>query len=44
MQWTKPQVVAQIKFVEWTADGRLRHAVFLELRADKAARDVMRDA
>ena len=32
MQWTKPQVVAQMKFVAWAADHRLRHAVFLGLR------------
>jgi hypothetical protein len=38
MQWTKPEVVAQIRFVEWTAENRLRHAAFLGLRSDKAAR------
>jgi bifunctional non-homologous end joining protein LigD len=38
MQWVKPQLVAQIRFVEWTAEGRLRHAAFLGLRT--AARDV----
>ena len=42
MQWLKPQAVAQIRFVEWTADGHLRHAVFLGLRSDKAAKDVKR--
>jgi bifunctional non-homologous end joining protein LigD len=40
MQWTQPKLVAQIKFVEWTAEGRLRHAVFLGLRTDKPAKDV----
>lgn len=43
MQWLKPVVVAQIRFVEWTADGHLRHAAFLGLRADKAAKDVRRE-
>lgn len=42
MQWIKPELVAQIKFVEWTADNRLRHAVFLGLRDDKPPRNVMR--
>jgi bifunctional non-homologous end joining protein LigD len=42
MQWLKPTIVAQIRFVEWTADGHLRHAAFLGLRSDKAPRDVRR--
>jgi bifunctional non-homologous end joining protein LigD len=44
MQWLRPKLVAQIRFVEWTADGHLRHAAFLGLRADKAARDVRRES
>jgi bifunctional non-homologous end joining protein LigD len=44
MQWTKPEVVAQIRFVEWTADNRLRHAAFLGLRIDKAAGEVQRES
>jgi bifunctional non-homologous end joining protein LigD len=43
MRWLKPKLVAQIRFVEWTADGHLRHAAFLGLRTDKPARDVRRD-
>ena len=43
MQWTKPQLVAQIRFTEWTADSRLRHAAFLGLRTDKSATDVKRE-
>jgi bifunctional non-homologous end joining protein LigD len=43
MQWTKPQLVAQIRFTEWTAENRLRHAAFLGLRIDKAAREVRRE-
>ena len=43
MRWVKPKVVAQIRFVEWTADGNLRHAAFLGLRADNVARDVRRE-
>ena len=42
MQWVKPELVAQIRFVEWTAEGRLRHAAFLGLRSDKSAREVRR--
>jgi bifunctional non-homologous end joining protein LigD len=43
MQWLNPKAVAQIRFVEWTAEGHLRHAAFLGLRTDKSARDVKRD-
>ena len=43
MRWLKPACVAQIRFVEWTSDAHLRHAVFLGLRKDKAARDVRRE-
>jgi bifunctional non-homologous end joining protein LigD len=43
MQWVKPVPVAQIRFVEWTADGHLRHAAFLGLRSDKTARTVRRE-
>jgi DNA polymerase LigD, ligase domain len=42
-QWTKPELVAQIRFVEWTADGRLRHSAFLGLRTDKRPSDVRRE-
>ena len=41
--WVEPELVAQIAFMEWTGDGRLRHPSFLGLRSDKAARDVTRE-
>ena len=40
MQWVKPQLVAQIRFVEWTEERHLRHAAFVGLRSDKRAKDV----
>ena len=43
MRWVEPRVVAQIRFVEWTADSHLRHAAFLGLRTDKAPRRVRRE-
>jgi DNA ligase D-like protein (predicted ligase) len=43
MQWVKPAVVVQVRFVEWTAEGRLRLPKFLGVRLDKAARDVARE-
>jgi DNA ligase D-like protein (predicted ligase) len=41
--WVEPELVAQIAFKEWTADGRLRHPSFLGLRTDKSAREVVRE-
>jgi bifunctional non-homologous end joining protein LigD len=39
--WVKPDLVAQVKFAERTSDGILRAPVFMGLREDKAARDVV---
>jgi ATP-dependent DNA ligase len=36
-------LVAQIAFMEWTSDGRLRHPSFLGVRFDKPAREVVRE-
>src|ERR671915_2294880 len=41
--WIEPELVAQIAFMEWTSDGRLRHPSFLGLRIDKPAREVTRE-
>ena len=41
--WVKPDLVAETRFTEWTADGVLRHPVYLGLREDKAARDIRRE-
>ena len=38
--WVEPTLVAQVRFTEWTADGILRHPVYLGLRDDKKAADV----
>jgi bifunctional non-homologous end joining protein LigD len=38
--WVAPRLVVEVKFAEWTADGRLRQPIFLGIRDDKAARDV----
>ena len=43
MQWVTPEVVVQVRFVEWTAEGRLRHAAFVGLRPDKEAGEVRRE-
>lgn len=42
--WLSPSLVAEIAYGERTNDGILRHARFLGLRLDKAARDVRASA
>jgi bifunctional non-homologous end joining protein LigD len=42
-QWVTPRLVVQIRFVEWTDDARLRHAVFVGTRPDKEATQVLRE-
>jgi bifunctional non-homologous end joining protein LigD len=41
--WVEPQIVCQIKFAEWTRDEKLRQPVFLGLREDKDASEVVRE-
>ena len=43
MHWVNPKFVAEIKFAEWTRDGKLRAPVFLGLREDKKHTDVVRE-
>lgn len=38
--WTRPAVVVEIKFNEWTADGKLRQPVFVGVRDDKPPREI----
>jgi bifunctional non-homologous end joining protein LigD len=41
--WVRPELVAQVRFTEWTADAKLRHPVYLGLRDDKRPEDVRRE-
>lgn len=41
--WVTPRVVVEVKFAEWTSDGRLRQPIFLGVRDDKNARDVHKE-
>jgi bifunctional non-homologous end joining protein LigD len=41
--WTRPELVAQIGFAEWTLEGRLRQPRFLGLRDDKPPAEVVRE-
>ena len=41
--WVEPKLVAEVEFVEWTHDGRLRAPAYKGLREDKAAVEVHRE-
>jgi bifunctional non-homologous end joining protein LigD len=43
MHWVNPKFVAEIKFAEWTRDGKLRQPVFLGIREDKNPREITRE-
>jgi bifunctional non-homologous end joining protein LigD len=41
--WTRPELVCTVKFTSWTDDNRLRAPVFLGLRNDVSAAEVVRE-
>ncbi len=41
VHWVTPKLVAQIKFSELTETNKMRHPVYLGLRSDKSAKDVI---
>jgi len=43
IRWINPKFVAEIKFAEWTRDGKLRAPVYMGLREDKSAGEVVRE-
>lgn len=42
VHWVKPELVCEVEFLTWTADGLLRQVSYQGLRADKPAKDVRR--
>jgi bifunctional non-homologous end joining protein LigD len=43
IHWVEPELVAEIAYTEWTSDGRLRHPVYVGLREDKAAAEIVEE-
>lgn len=41
--WARPELVAEVRFTEWTADNKLRHPVYLGLRDDKPATEIVQE-
>src|SRR5688572_8711539 len=42
--WVKPKIVVEVKFNEWTSDGKLRQPIYLGTRDDKKATEVGRES
>lgn len=43
VHWTRPELVGEVRYTEWTGDGKLRHPRFKGLREDKSPREVVRE-
>lgn len=43
VRYVRPELVAEVEFRAWTADGHLRHASFRGLREDKPASEIVRE-
>ena len=41
--WVRPELVAEVKYTGWSGAGRVRHGVYLGLRQDKTAGEVVRE-
>jgi len=43
IHWVRPELVADVQFASWSGSGRVRHSVYLGLREDKSASEVVRE-
>ena len=41
--WIRPEIVVEVQYTAWSGAGRVRHPVYLGIREDKAAEEVVRD-
>ncbi|HEY6007168.1 MAG TPA: non-homologous end-joining DNA ligase, partial [Geobacteraceae bacterium] len=42
--WVKPELVCEVALSGWTGEALMRHPVFLRMREDKGAREVVRES
>jgi len=43
VHWVKPEILCEVSFSEWTADGRMRQPVFKGIRTDKEPGEVVQE-
>jgi DNA ligase D-like protein (predicted polymerase) len=43
-RWTKPKMVVEVAFSEWTPDGHVRHPTFRGVRTDKPVKQISRES
>jgi bifunctional non-homologous end joining protein LigD len=43
-RWVEPRLVGEVRFTEWTEDGKLRHPAFQGLREDKRPEEAVRES
>lgn len=41
--WVEPRLVVEVRYLEWTEEGLLRHPVFLRIRDDKRPEECVRE-
>ena len=42
IQWVRPELIVEVSYTAWSGAGRVRHPVYLGIREDKTAREVVR--
>jgi len=42
-RWVEPELVAQVRFTEWTRDNLMRQPAFLGVRTDKKPKECVRE-
>lgn len=43
VHWVEPREVVEVRFQDWTGDGRIRFPVYLGFRQDKRPEEVVRE-
>lgn len=43
VHWVKPEILCEVSFSEWTADGLMRQPIFKGVRADKDPKEVIKE-